>query len=270
MQCPSCKKKIPMSFECRHCGTEIVRRSGSVSGGSISHTAPALMAPPPQDLAAPMEPPSMDRAPMPTEAPAMYSAPLSVEEPPMEDGPRLVDAPPKPAAASGMNIGAPEMADDDPYEDQDMRMPQSAYTDAPTLASPFARLAAHIVDSLIIFGLYLPAILVMAVVGGPESAISSVAAVTTMSALLGVAIYQLVLLSRDGQTLGKKVMKVRVVRYDDGGNPGFGRAVGLRLFVNGLLFITLIYPLVNVLFILGGEHRCIHDLIAGTKVVATY
>lgn len=92
----------------------------------------------------------------------------------------------------------------------------------------------------------------------------------TMLALLSLGIYQFVLLSRDGQTLGKKVMKVRIVRYDDGGNPGFVHAVLLRLVVNGLLGITLIYPLIDILFIFGGEHRCVHDLITGTKVVTTY
>jgi uncharacterized RDD family membrane protein YckC len=220
--------------------------------------------------APPMEAPPIEAPP--AEAPAMGSPPISVAEPDMDDEPTIMDNSPiaSAAAAVAAGTGIPEEAVGHPYETPDMMMPQPAYADGATLANPLARLAAHIVDGLIAFSFYIPATLVMIVLGGPESAISSMAAMVTMLALLGLAIYQLVLLSRDGQTLGKKVMKVRIVRYDDEGNPGFGRAVGLRLFVNGLICITMIYPLVDILFIFGGEHRCLHDYIAGTKVVTTY
>ncbi len=83
--------------------------------------------------------------------------------------------------------------------------------------------------------------------------------------LLGM--YYMSILTRDGQTLGKKIMKIRIVRFDDGSNPGFGRAIGLRVFLNGLLGFIPFYALVDVLFIFGSQQRCIHDYIAGTKVV---
>ena len=86
--------------------------------------------------------------------------------------------------------------------------------------------------------------------------------------LIGLVVVQLIYLARDGQTLGKKALKIRIVRYDDGGNPGFVKAVVLRALVNGLIGIIPLYGLVDILFIFGAEQRCIHDHIAGTKVVA--
>jgi len=257
MQCPSCKKKIPMSFKCSHCGAEIVRRSGSVSYDPVSHAAPPPMAPPPQDLAAPMEPPPM--APM---AP-MDSAPM---EPPPMDEPTLVDAPPMAMAAAGAGVGAPAIAVENPYEAPDMMMPQPMYGDTQVLASPVTRLGAQFVDGFAAVGAYLPGV-ILAATADPGSGLATGYMLLSLLGLFGLGIYQMVLLSSDGQTIGKRVMKVRIVRYDDEGNPGFGRAVGLRAIVNGILGVIPLYALVDILFIFSGEHRCLHDYIAGTKVV---
>jgi uncharacterized RDD family membrane protein YckC len=61
------------------------------------------------------------------------------------------------------------------------------------------------------------------------------------------------------------------VNYVDGAKPGFLRAVLLRLWINGILgslpYVGSCYGLLDILFIFGADRRCIHDLIAGTKVV---
>jgi uncharacterized RDD family membrane protein YckC len=86
--------------------------------------------------------------------------------------------------------------------------------------------------------------------------------------LLGIQIY---LLSTAGQTMGKKLLGLRIVNYADGTNPGFVKAFLLRSFVNGLIgcvpIVGPLYSLVDLCFIFGAERRCIHDLIAGTVVV---
>ena len=89
-------------------------------------------------------------------------------------------------------------------------------------------------------------------------------------------IIQIYWLATRGQTLGKHWMKIRIVRLD-GGNPGFFGAVVLRGFIPGLIYVVLartigrgaasLFLLVDLLAIFGAEHRCLHDLIAGTKVV---
>jgi uncharacterized RDD family membrane protein YckC len=88
---------------------------------------------------------------------------------------------------------------------------------------------------------------------------------------LGVAGYNIYLLSVQGQTIGKRALNIRIVREDDGTNPGFGRAVALRGFLPGAIgaipAIGWIFSLANPLFIFGPDRRCIHDYIAGTCVI---
>ena len=85
--------------------------------------------------------------------------------------------------------------------------------------------------------------------------------------LLAVFVYQIVLLTKDGQTVGKKAWGIRIVRMQTGANGGFVTNVLLRLIVNGLLGLIPLYGLVNILFIFRSDLRCIHDMIAGTQVV---
>ena len=77
-------------------------------------------------------------------------------------------------------------------------------------------------------------------------------------------------LRKSGQTLGKKMVGIRIADLD-GGVPDFARLVVLRyLFVGAVLPIPLVGPyfrLIDILFIFRADRRCIHDLIAGTMVV---
>jgi uncharacterized RDD family membrane protein YckC len=84
-------------------------------------------------------------------------------------------------------------------------------------------------------------------------------------------ILQAVLLSTRGQTVGKLIVNIRIVRFEDGRNPGFGAAVLLRWIIPFLLFII---PCVGFLFFLSDSlsitrqsRRCYHDHLAGTVVV---
>ncbi len=95
----------------------------------------------------------------------------------------------------------------------------------------------------------------------------TVSGVFIVVAILIVFVYQMVLLIKDGQTLGKKALRIRIVKMDTGENGGFVPNVLLRLIVNGLLGIIPLYGLVDILFIFRGDRPCIHDMIAGTQVV---
>ena len=56
-----------------------------------------------------------------------------------------------------------------------------------------------------------------------------------------------------------------------GNKPEFGKLIGLRYLTTWVIgmvpVLGTIYQLVNVLFIFGNDRRCIHDKIAGTRVV---
>ena len=81
------------------------------------------------------------------------------------------------------------------------------------------------------------------------------------------AIYQIAILVKDGQTIGKKIMHVKIVGVDSGHNPGYMSTVIKRSILNTLLSLIPIYAIVDDLLIIRDDHRCIHDFIAGTVVV---
>ena len=85
--------------------------------------------------------------------------------------------------------------------------------------------------------------------------------------ILALAAIQIYFLSVQGQTIGKMVMNIRIVKFDTDENGGFVPNVLLRTILNGILGFIPFYSLVDVLFIFREDRRCIHDLIAGTKVV---
>lgn len=73
-----------------------------------------------------------------------------------------------------------------------------------------------------------------------------------------------------GQTVGKRLMKIRVVTMD-GGLPDFGdqafKRYGFMHLVSAVPLVGSILSLVNILFIFRADRRCIHDLLANTRVV---
>ena len=82
-------------------------------------------------------------------------------------------------------------------------------------------------------------------------------------------IVQWTLLAKRGQTVGKIVAGTRVVGVDDL-PAGFLRTVVLRLWpveIVSRVGMLQWLALVDVLFIFGASRRCLHDRIAGTKVV---
>ena len=137
-------------------------------------------------------------------------------------------------------------------------MEWSGVTEAGTLAGRWERLGAWVVDSLVSWVPYLvtvlgerfPALVILGFLG-----------------LVGQLVIQLVFLSVDGQTIGKKVLKIKIVKVSTGKNGGFVTNVLLRGIVSLIPCIIPVYPLVDVLFIFRHDRRCIHDFIAGTRVV---
>lgn len=89
----------------------------------------------------------------------------------------------------------------------------------------------------------------------------------TFVILLGLNVWCLAL---RGQTLGKIVLKTKIVMMD-GRKPPLWRLLGLRY---GFLWVLAMIPgvgnwipVADVAFIFRRDQRCLHDLIAGTKVV---
>lgn len=143
------------------------------------------------------------------------------------------------------------------------------------LAEPGDRFLARLVDGLFVLALMIPWIIFLSAMDWlslGEFKKSSFAALKLVPAELPIAIYQWMLVARTGQTIGKKMMRIRIVRTD-GGPVGFGDGVALRDWVmRAVGFIPCVgglISLVGILMIFGQERRCLHDRIAGTKVIKT-
>ncbi len=80
---------------------------------------------------------------------------------------------------------------------------------------------------------------------------------------------QWVLLSTCGQTIGKKVVRIRIVTVS-GRLPGFLQGVFLRNWVRRLLGAIPFFSIIDLLFGLGESNRCLHDWIAMTRVVEVH
>lgn len=146
----------------------------------------------------------------------------------------------------------------------------------PPLAGRGRRLAATAIDMVLVPAL---AILLMLVTGVLEHAQdwSQSAMPFLRIFLLGLASYVLLnlwLLWKRGQTVGKAVLGIEIVRAKDGAHPALW-----RLFVRGLFFPTLylivlvpyiaLIPVIDQAPIFGKSRRCIHDWVSGTAVVRT-
>jgi len=79
------------------------------------------------------------------------------------------------------------------------------------------------------------------------------------------------LLAKHGQTIGKRLVGTRIVNANDEQLPGLGKLLGLRYGVVALVSLIptvgSFFGLIDVVFIFRADRRCLHDLIAGTKVI---
>jgi uncharacterized RDD family membrane protein YckC len=148
------------------------------------------------------------------------------------------------------------------------------------LAGRWIRLGARLLDAVLGGILLAPGLILMSpwliAHHGDDSILAAMRAnpppylsVFAVGCFVLVAV-QAFLLSTRGQTVGKIIVGVRIVRLD--GRPaGFVHALLLRSLVIGVIenipWLGLGFDLADILFIFTAERRCLHDLIAGTRVV---
>jgi uncharacterized RDD family membrane protein YckC len=133
------------------------------------------------------------------------------------------------------------------------------------LAGRGDRLLAKILDRALYFACLVPA-LVVAILQ-MRNALGLAVALGVLAVVI-LFIYNLTLLGDHGQTVGKRWLRIRIVR-SDGSDADLGRLFGLRMCVPWLIGFLLgpLFVLPDVLFIFGDERRCLHDMMADTIVV---
>jgi uncharacterized RDD family membrane protein YckC len=167
--------------------------------------------------------------------------------------------------------------------------PQSVVADISSTDTPFekatrlSRLGAVILDGLIftipLIPSYVAAISVMA--RTRMNAYNYVAAWSAMASAgilfyvallidLALIVVTTVLVYRNAQTIGKKLVGIKVARTD-GSRASLARIFWLRYLINSLLtavpFFGTFYFLIDSLLISGEQRRCCHDYIADTIVI---
>ena len=135
-----------------------------------------------------------------------------------------------------------------------------------------ARLGAALIDGLIQGGVYyaLAATLFTSLMphAGRPGAGSLV--LQLVVSLVLFALVQGYLLATQGQTVGKKLLGLRIVR-SSGERADVGRLFGLRYFLGWIIVMVpvvgVIYALLDALLIFRESRKCLHDTIADTIVV---
>lgn len=162
---------------------------------------------------------------------------------------------------SDENVYAPPVADLDIPEGENV------------LAGRWARLGGALIDGIISSLFMFP---LMYVTGFWEDAMAGNVAVldTILLGILGFILFVLLhgyLLAKQGQTIGKKLVRTRIVSVDSNEILPLWKVILVRYLpisvAANLPMIGQFLVIIDALFIFGKNKRCIHDLIAGSKVI---
>ena len=148
--------------------------------------------------------------------------------------------------------------------------------------SRFTRFVAAMVDGILLSAIVMPVQIVSGFLGRAATQQTSVLEQLMMSVigiLVMLALNGYLLLTR-GQTIGKMATKIQIVDAQTGALLLFSKVYIYRyLWYTPLVLLVLLIPgeidnnlislviLINVLLIFRRDRRCLHDLIAGSKVV---
>ncbi len=125
------------------------------------------------------------------------------------------------------------------------------------IASIGERIAATLYDSLFIFGY---AIVIISIYGGSQS--KSLLAVLSVPIALYSIISELVM---SGQSWGKKIMKIKVVKTD--GTPTTFSSYFLRWILRLVEIVLMIGSLATIIIILNRKGQRLGDIAANTSVI---
>ena len=171
---------------------------------------------------------------------------------------------------------------ENPYAAPAARVSDAVQVDDFVLADRGTRLGAALLDGLV-FGIpiffaamaaaiALPAYQSSHRTGAPPSLALWAGGLLALAGIVVVIVINCVLLHRYGQTIAKRWLSIKVVR-SDGSRCPLGRIFLLRWLpvtaIGAIPYAGFIMRLVDPLMIFREDRRCLHDLIADTKVVKT-
>ena len=141
------------------------------------------------------------------------------------------------------------------------------------LASRGARLGGALLDGLIMMTVTIPLMLFMGVLQNAFAGVGMTFTQQVIIFFMGWAVFLAFngyLLYTKGQTIGKVIVKTKIVDLN-GKLPEFGKMLVLRYIVLSVVtqvpILGSLASIANALFIFRKDHRCLHDHLAGTRVV---
>ena len=141
------------------------------------------------------------------------------------------------------------------------------------LASRWKRLGGAILDGLISMAILIPLMLVTGIFQRSFGEEGMTMGQRVVCFTAGWAVFLILngyLLKNRGQTIGKIIVKTKIVDLN-GNLPSISKIIVFRYLILGFVeqIPTLggLVALVNALFIFGKDRRCLHDYMAGTRVV---
>jgi uncharacterized RDD family membrane protein YckC len=136
------------------------------------------------------------------------------------------------------------------------------------------RLGAAMIDSLIQAAVLFPIQIALGVYRGFPRVQPQAPLAHMMWGLGGLGVYLAIhgyLLAQRGQTIGKRLVGIRIVNVGDGAQTSIARIVGLRILPIQLVTLVpkvgIFAALVDAVIIFRKDRRCVHDHLAGTMVV---
>jgi uncharacterized RDD family membrane protein YckC len=157
---------------------------------------------------------------------------------------------------------------DNPYAAPTAHVDDAMQDEGQVLAERLTRLGAVLIDIVIALIAYTPLFIwwYQRTQGSSAALFGMIGGIFVLALL----VYNLMLLYRDGQTIGKKLLNVRIVRTD-GSRAGLARILFVRILPVTLLgmipFLGFFISLTDPLLIFRDSRQCLHDQIADTVVV---
>ncbi len=161
---------------------------------------------------------------------------------------------------------------DNPYQPPVASLDATTDLQAGTLATKWRRLFGAVIDTVCFLAIWIPVMMWLGYLSFDEE--TPTAAITLLIQwVIGFGIFLLLhgyLLYRSGQTIGKMLLRMRIVTVS-GNPPTFIPLIVLRYMsmwvLNEVPVIGPLIVLVGYLMIFRTDRRCLHDFLAATKVV---
>jgi len=216
--------------------------------------------------APPLEP-EMPAPPQPMTPPPAPQGQVAPPPPPVGAQPQAAPMAPPPPVASAPAPPPPAAAPQAPPAPRP-RAPYAAAARAGEPAGFFIRLAAYIIDALL---LMIPMWILMAIITrilwanlNSMGAITAISLVFNLMFMVASLAYLVIGWSKFGTTVGKRILNLYVIDEATGGNPTIGKAA---LRVVGYLASSIILYIGFLMIAFSGDRKGLHDMIAGTRVV---